>query len=151
MRLAYMSMAAVVLTACGNGGGSSQASISTARIQKEIAAVTAAAAKHDYAGARSSLVVLLNDISAVQQAGTLPTSHIVALRASATVVELDLAALTAVSSAAPTASPASTASTASTASRAPNPPVTPAAAPTSKKHKPKPDHKSESGSDSDSD
>jgi hypothetical protein len=84
--------AAAVLTGCGSGRDHTGAD--STQLRRDMQAVTAAAAAHNYAAATSALNDLNADVAAAHARGTLDDSQLTAIRSALAKVQADLTAAT---------------------------------------------------------
>jgi len=84
--------AAAVLTACS--GGRDHTDADSTQLRRDMQAVAAAAAAHNYAAATSALNALNADAAAAHASGTLDDSQLTAIRAALAKVQADLTAAT---------------------------------------------------------
>ena len=84
--------AAAVLTACGSGRDHTDAD--STQLRRDMQAVAAAAAAHNYAAAASALNALNADAAASHASGSLDDSQLTAIRSALAEVQADLTAAT---------------------------------------------------------
>ncbi len=84
--------AAAVLTACGSGRDHTDAD--STQLRRDMQAVAAAAAAHNYAAVSSALNALNADAAAAHASGTIDASQLAAIRSALATVQADLTAAT---------------------------------------------------------